>query len=159
MAQLREVFEQLGCTDVRTYIQSGNVVFDTRSRSATLDATIESALEARFGFAIPVVLRSREQFRAIVSDAPAGFGQSPDTYHSDVAVLKAPLTSDQAMRAVSVRDGVDQVWPGEGVVYFQRLSARRTESRMSKIAGTPEYRSMTIRNWNTVTALLALLDE
>ncbi len=159
MAQLREVFEQLGCTDVRTYIQSGNVVFDTRSRSATLDATIESALEARFGFAIPVVLRSRGQFRAIVSDAPAGFGQSPDTYHSDVAVLKAPLTSDQAMRAVSVRDGVDQVWPGEGVVYFQRLSARRTESRMSKIAGTPEYRSMTIRNWNTVTALLALLDE
>ena len=159
MAQLREVFEQLGCTDVRTYIQSGNVVFDTRLRSATLDATIESALEARFGFAIPVVLRSRGQFRAIVSDAPAGFGQSPDTYHSDVAVLKAPLTSDQAMRAVSVRDGVDQVWPGEGVVYFQRLSARRTESRMSKIAGTPEYRSMTIRNWNTVTALLALLDE
>ncbi len=159
MAQLREVFEQLGCTDVRTYIQSGNVVFETRSRSATLDATIESALEARFGFAIPVVLRSRGQFRAIVSDAPAGFGQSPDTYHSDVAVLKAPLTSDQAMRAVSVRDGVDQVWPGEGVVYFQRLSARRTESRMSKIAGTPEYRSMTIRNWNTVTALLALLDE
>ena len=159
MAQLREVFEQLGCTDVRTYIQSGNVVFDTRLRSATLDATIESALEARFGFAIPVVLRSREQFRAIVSDAPAGFGQSPDTYHSDVAVLKAPLTSDQAMRAVAVRDGVDQVWPGEGVVYFQRLSARRTESRMSKIAGTPEYRSMTIRNWNTVTALLALLDE
>ena len=159
MAQLREVFGELGCTDVRTYIQSGNVVFDTRSRSAALDATIETALEARFGFAIPVVLRSHEQFRAIVDDAPAGFGQSPDTYHSDVAVLKAPLTSDDAMRAVSLRDGVDEVWPGEGVVYFQRLSVRRTESRMSKIAGTPEYRSMTIRNWNTITALLALLDE
>jgi len=159
MAQLREVFDRLGCTEVRTYIQSGNVVFDTRSRSARLDATIEAALEARFGFEIPVVLRSQAAFRAIVDDAPPGFGRSPDTYHSDVAVLKAPLTSEQAMRAVSVREGVDEVWPGNGAIYFQRLSARRTESRMSKIAGTAEYRSMTIRNWNTVTALLALLDE
>lgn len=159
MAQLREVFERLGCTNVRTYIQSGNVVFDTRSRSTTLDATIAAALEQQFGFEIPVVLRSQAAFRAIVDDAPPGFGQAPDTYHSDVAVLKAPLTSEQAMRAVSVREGVDEVWPGNGVIYFQRLSARRTESRMSKIAGTAEYRSMTIRNWNTVTALLALLGE
>ena len=159
MAQLREVFELLGCTHVRTYIQSGNVVFDTRSRSTGLEATIATALEQRFGFEIPVVLRSHAAFRSIVDDAPSGFGQSPDTYHSDVAVLKAPLTSEQAMRAVSVREGVDEVWPGNGVVYFQRLSARRTESRMSKIAGSAEYRSMTIRNWNTITALRSMLDE
>lgn len=158
MVQLREVFAELGCTDVRTYIQSGNVVFDGPSRSAPTEAGIEAALEAHFGFAIPVVLRSHAQFRAIVDDAPSGFGQSPDTYHSDVAVLKAPLTSSQAMRAVALREGVDEVWPGEGVLYFQRLSARRTESRMSKIAGTPEYRSMTVRNWNTTTTLLGLLD-
>ncbi|MEN9644686.1 MAG: hypothetical protein RL238_1355 [Actinomycetota bacterium] len=157
MAALREEFEAFGCTEVRTYIQSGNVVFDMPGRSPA-EADLESALEARFGFAIPVVLRTRAQFRSIVHDAPSGFGQSPDTYHSDVAVLKAPLTSAQAMRAVGVRDGVDEVWPGKGVVYFQRLSARRTESRMSKIAGTPEYRSMTIRNWNTVTTLRTMLD-
>lgn len=157
MVDLREVFEAFGCTEVRTYIQSGNVVFDMPGRSPA-EADLESALAARFGFAIPVVLRTATQFRAIVADAPPGFGQLPDTYHSDVAVLKAPLTSAQAMRVVALREGVDEVWPGKGVVYFQRLSARRTESRMSKIAGTPEYRSMTIRNWNTTMALLAMLD-
>jgi uncharacterized protein (DUF1697 family) len=60
---------------------------------------------------------------------------------------------------VQLRDGVDEAWPGTGVVYFARLSARRTASRMGRIVGTPEYRSMTIRNWATTTKLLALLDE
>ena len=46
-----------------------------------------------------------------------------------------------------------------GVLYFARLSARRTQSRMSSIVGTPEYALMTIRNWSTTTKLLALLDD
>jgi uncharacterized protein (DUF1697 family) len=56
------------------------------------------------------------------------------------------------------REGVDQVWSGEGVVYFSRLSARRTESRLSRVASTSEYSLMTIRNWNTTTTVLARLD-
>ena len=58
-----------------------------------------------------------------------------------------------------MRDGVDQAWPGTGVLYFARLSARRTQSKMSSIVGTPEYKLMTIRSWKTTTKLLALLDE
>ena len=73
--------------------------------------------------------------------------------------LKAPLTSGQAMRVVKLRDGVDQAWPGSGVVYFARLSERRTQSLMSRIVGTPEYQRMTIRSWSTTTKLLGLLDE
>ena len=45
------------------------------------------------------------------------------------------------------------------MVYFARLSAERTKSRMSSIAGTPEYANMTIRSWKTTTKLLTLLDE
>ena len=63
------------------------------------------------------------------------------------------------MRVVELRDGVDRAWPGTGVLYFQRLSARRTASRMGRIVGTPEYQRMTIRSWTTTTTLLALLDE
>ena len=54
---------------------------------------------------------------------------------------------------------VVRAWPGRGVVYFERLSAERTKSRMSRIVGTPEYASMTIRSWATTTKLLALLDD
>ena len=73
--------------------------------------------------------------------------------------LKAPLTAKQAMGVVELREGVDQAWPGTGVLYFARRSAERTRSRMSKIVGTPEYKLMTIRSWSTTTKLLALLDE
>jgi uncharacterized protein (DUF1697 family) len=62
------------------------------------------------------------------------------------------------MRVVDLREGVDQAWPGTGVLYFERLSARRTQSRMGKIVGTPEYKRMTIRSWSTTTKLLDLLD-
>ena len=63
------------------------------------------------------------------------------------------------MRAFDPREGVDQVWAGNGVIYSQRLSAQRTRSRLSKIAGSPFYKNMTIRNWNTTTTLLELLTK
>jgi uncharacterized protein (DUF1697 family) len=157
MADLRAAFVDAGFTDVVTYIQSGNVVFDTTLPTRSLEAHIESALEQRFGHPIVVVTRSRGQMRAVVADAPQGFGTQPGSYHSDVMVLKAPLTSAQVMEVVALKPEVDRAWPGHGVVYFERLSARRTESRLSKIMGTPEYRLMTVRNWNTTTKLVELL--
>ena len=72
--------------------------------------------------------------------------------------MKAPLSSQHAMRVVDLREGVDQAWPGTGVTYFARLSSRRAQSRMSRIVGTSEYRQMTIRSWTTTTKLLGLLD-
>jgi uncharacterized protein (DUF1697 family) len=116
-------------------------------------------LQLRFGVPIVVVVRSHRQLRTVVEKAPAGFGAQPDTYHSDVIFMKAPLTSKQAMQVVKLREGVDQAWPGSGVVYFARLSERRTQSRMSSIASTPEYQRMTIRSWTTTTKLLQLADQ
>jgi uncharacterized protein (DUF1697 family) len=156
MADLRAAFEDAGHAAVRTYIQSGNVLFEAGGRVD--EAAVEAFLERRFGMPLVVVLRTERQLRAVVEGAPEGFGQRPDELHSDVVFLKAPLTSAQAMRVVQVREGVDQAWPGRGVVYFARLSARRTASRMGRIIGTPEYQRMTIRSWSTTTKLLSLLD-
>lgn len=61
------------------------------------------------------MVRSRAQLRSVVANAPAGFGTRPDTYHSDVIFLRAPLTPKQAMRVVQQREGVDSVWAGRGV--------------------------------------------
>ena len=156
MADLRAVFEAEGFDAVRTYIQSGNVLFE--SDGPVAEDALESALERRFGFPLVVVVRSHRQLRTVIDKAPSGFGQAPDTYHSDVVFLKGGLTSRRAMRVVELREGVDRAWPGPGVVYFDRVSARRTASRMGRIVGTPEYQRMTIRNWATTTKLLGLLD-
>jgi uncharacterized protein (DUF1697 family) len=55
------------------------------------------------------------------------------------------------------REGVDKIWPGDGVIYSQRLSSQRTRSRLNKIVGTPAYQCMTIRSWTTTTKLLEML--
>ncbi len=158
MADLRSTFEADGYQAVRTYINSGNVLFESGAPPDSLEGELEAMLERRFGFPLVVVVRSHLQLRKVVEEAPDGFGAEPETYHSDVIFLKAPLSSRQAMKVVERREGVDQAWPGTGVLYFARLSERRTQSRMSRIVGTPEYSQMTIRSWTTTTKLLGLLD-
>ena len=158
MADLRAAFEAAGFGAVSTYIQSGNVLFESDDPIASLQGNVETLLERRLVFPLVVVVRSHRQLRNVVDKAPSGFGGAPDTYHSDAIFLKGRLSSRQAMRVVDLRDGVDRAWPAAGVIYFARLSARRTQSRMGRIVGTPEYQQMTIRSWSTTTKLLGLLD-
>lgn len=158
MADLRDVFERHGYAKVATYIQSGNVIFESDAARDSLERNVESMLETELDLPIVVVVRSHLQLRNVIAKAPAGFGAQPDRFHSDAVFLKAPLTARRTMGVVQLRDGVDRAWVGTGVVYFQRLSARRTQSKMSKIVSTPEYSLMTIRSWRTTTRLLELLD-
>jgi len=158
MAELRQAFEDAGYDAVSTYIQSGNVLFASDAPRASLEDDVEAMLERRLGASLRVVVRSHRQLRNVVENAPDSFGQQPDRYHSDVLFLKGTLSSQRALRVVDLREGVDQAWPGTGVLYFARLSERRTQSRMGNIVGTPEYQQMTIRSWTTTTKLLGLLD-
>jgi uncharacterized protein (DUF1697 family) len=159
MAALRSCFEEQGFDDVATYIQSGNVVFTSDASSATaLTEPIERMLAASFDYEASVVLRSRAQMRSIVERAPAGFGAEPARYRYDVLFLKAPVTAKTAMRSMRIREGVDRAHAGTGVVYHSRLTARATQSLLGKIVGTPVYRNMTIRNWNTTTKLAQMLE-
>jgi uncharacterized protein (DUF1697 family) len=159
MADLRRAFEEAGHGDVGTYIQSGNVIFTSSAPKAILEADVENMLERRLGYPLVVVVRSLAQLRSVVDQAPDGFGAAPAKYHADAIFLRSPLTAGQVMKMVELRDGVDEAWPGRGVVYFRRLSAQRTKSRMARIVGTPEYALMTIRNWNTTTRLLHMLED
>ena len=160
MADLRACVEATGAADVATYIQSGNVLFDGGPTSgATWRSRFEMALSERFGYAATVVVRSHAQLQATVKGAPRGYGDEPDAYLYDVLFLVEPLTADEVVATVPVREEVDEIAAGDGVVYHRRLAARATQSRFSKVVGMPIYKSMTIRNWRTTTKLLGMLDE
>jgi uncharacterized protein (DUF1697 family) len=58
-----------------------------------------------------------------------------------------------------VKPGVDRAVAGDGVLYFSRLIARASQSHLARIVGTPVYRHMTIRNWNTSSRLLGLMQQ
>jgi uncharacterized protein (DUF1697 family) len=155
MAALRELLESHGHTNVSTYIASGNVILSSDRTAAEIKRELEEALPRTFKLdseQIAVLLLTRAQIRAVVRERPTGFGDHPEKYHSD-AVFLMGIDAATAMKVFDPRPGVDEVWPGKGVIYSQRLSAQRTKSRLSKIVGTPAYKSMTIRSWATTLAL------
>ncbi|HJU02814.1 MAG TPA: DUF1697 domain-containing protein [Actinomycetes bacterium] len=160
MAQLKACFEELGCENVRTYIASGNVLFESTRSSAELTEEIQEALPKRFELdseLIRILVLSRDQMRKVIDQAPKGFGTEPGKYHSD-AIFLMGISSDEAIKLFSPREGVDKVWQGDLAIYSQRLSAERTKSRLSKIMSSPLYRQMTIRSWVTTARLFELMN-
>jgi uncharacterized protein (DUF1697 family) len=161
MAPLRALLEELGYSNVSTYIASGNVILSSDRPAAEIKREIEEALPKIFRLhseLVAVLVLSRAQMRAVVDNKPEGFGDHPGTYHSD-AVFLIGIDATTAMQVFDPRPDVDQVWPGDGVIYSQRLSAERTRSRLGKIVGTQPYKSMTIRSWATTIALLQLMER
>jgi uncharacterized protein (DUF1697 family) len=158
MTELKACFEKQRLHDVATFIQSGNVLFSSDEPARDrLTQRIERALSKAFGYDAAIVLRSQKQLKAVVERAPPEFGAHPNDYRYDTMFLKEPMTASTAMKSVLLKDGVDRAWAGPGVLYFSRLVAKASQSRLSRLASLPIYRSMTIRNWNTTTKLLAMM--
>jgi uncharacterized protein (DUF1697 family) len=161
MAGLRKCLEEQGFSNVSTFIASGNGFLKSGKPASEVKDQIEKVLPENFKLddeLIKVLVLTRNQLQAIIDNKPEGFGEQPEKYHSD-AIFLMGIDSAQAMPAFDPREGVDKVWPGDGVIYSQRLSSQRTKSRLSKIMGSPVYKSMTIRNWNTTTKLLEILGK
>lgn len=161
MADLRKCLEELGFSNVSTYIASGNVILESDKHPDEIGTQIEHILPRKFKLdseLIKVLVVSRNQLQAVVANKPKGFGEQPEKYHSD-AIFLMGIDSAQAMPIFDPREGVDKVWSGDGVIYSQRLSAERTKSRLNKIMLSPLYKSMTIRSWNTTTKLLEILKK
>ena len=161
MAKLKLCLEELGCENVATYINSGNVVLDSKKSASAIEAEIEKTLPKRFKLdsaLIKVLALSKAKFKAMATGGPKGFGKEPGKYHSDAIFLMRGLKLKDAVSAFDPREGVDTFWPGKGVIYHQRLSAKRTKSRLNKVVASEHYTSMTIRNWATTSKLLEMLD-
>ncbi|MCQ1956410.1 DUF1697 domain-containing protein [Arthrobacter sp. zg-Y826] len=155
MKELRGHLEGLGFQQVSTYIASGNVFLASNDDAGSVGRQIEAALTDNFDLddeLIKVLVLGRAQLQAVVEHRPQHFGERPDLYHSD-AIFLMDIDADTAMDAFRPREGVDEIWAGEGVIYSQRLSSELTKSRLSAIAASPLYKSMTIRSWNTTQKL------
>jgi uncharacterized protein (DUF1697 family) len=156
MKDLVAHLSEAGYDDVSTYIQSGNVFFARTGKPRDIESDLTRLIHERFGFDVPVVVQSQAEVAKVVAEAPAGFGD-PE-HRCDVIFLKHPLSAAEAMASMPTpREGVDQVWPGPGVIYFSRLDAQASKSRLSRITASPIYPSITIRNWNTTRKLHELL--
>ncbi|ANP74445.1 DUF1697 domain-containing protein [Cryobacterium arcticum] len=157
MSDVVTEFRAAGYTNVSTHGQSGNVLFETDSGGIELENTIEDMLHERFNVPILVLTRSHQELAATVAQAPADHGS--DQLRSDVFFLKLPLTAEAAFAELpELREGVDSIAPGPGALYFSRVAARATTTRIQRLYAMPMFQQMTVRTWRVTTRLLKLLD-
>ncbi len=159
MAELRQLMvDDLGFEDVTTLVQSGNVVFTApRTAADELGARIGEALEDRYGFAVPTMIRTGPQLVKVIEANPfPDLAKDPTKVHVAFAdgPTKASLVADVDRSAFAPED----FHVGKAEVYL----AHPDGAGRSKMKVPFEKRlgvSLTTRNWNTVTKLAALLSD
>ena len=157
MAALKACLENTGFDRVETFIQSGNVVFETRQKSiAKLTAQIDTAIEAAFGIDPRVVVLSRDRLKTVLGEAPAPWRSRTDL-RMNIAFLRPPVTAALALKEVDLRAGVDAVEAGEGVLYMSTTIRDVAKSRLSRIVTKPVYQQMTIRTYGTCQKIQSLM--
>jgi uncharacterized protein (DUF1697 family) len=159
MSDLRELVTRLGFSEVRTFIQSGNVVFRSDKKdTARLERLLEAETEKRLGIKVDYFVRSAEEWRAIVAANPFRNEARRDPGHLLVAFLKDVPSADDvdALRAAIVgREVVRSVGRQAYIVYPDGVGRSRLTSVLTeKKLGTRG----TARNWNTVLKLGALAE-
>jgi uncharacterized protein (DUF1697 family) len=159
MAALKACLENAGFDRVETFIQSGNVVFESGQRSAAkLTSQIDAAVDAALGLDPRVVVLSRDLLKAVLAGAPAAWRSRTDL-RMNIAFLRPPVTAAVALKEVDVRPGVDAVAAGKGVLYMSTALRDLGKSRMSPIVMKPVYQEMTIRTYATCQKILALMER
>ena len=160
MAALKECFESLGFQKVRTYINSGNVIFETdESNTTALARMIEERIEQSFSHSVKVVVFSRDEWRDIIEAAPQQWGSDMERYRYNLLVLLPPTTAQDAIEQCGQpKPDIEFAEAGERVIYQGAQWKAITRTNYAKIVGKPIYKQMTIRNYNTSIKLLSLLE-
>lgn len=159
MESLRNAFIKAGYTNVATYIQSGNVIFETDEKSVNkISIAIEKMLSKEFSYSATVIIRTHSELLKIVHEAPSLWNTEQDL-RCYVAFVREPITPKDVIREVIINADVDTVESGTRVVYMTTKMSEIAKSGFSKLTGKKIYKDITIRNYNTVKKLLALMQE
>jgi uncharacterized protein (DUF1697 family) len=154
MTELAALFAKAGARDVTTYIQSGNVVFT--GDGAKVARAAAAAIAKRYGFEVPVITRSAAQLREVVTKNP--FAREP-TKALHVAFLADAPAAATAAKLDPARGGTDRfALVGRDIYLCCPDGLARTKLSNSYFDTTLATTS-TLRNWNTVLALIERLGE
>ena len=160
MEALRASFGALGFSRVRTYVQSGNVVFEASKTSTTsLSKKIREKILSDYGFSVPLILRTSGEMKKIVSDNPFSKEKEVDRSKLHVTFLSEPPASAALVKLDALKGSPDEFRVKDREVYLYcpngygrtKLSNASFEKLLSVEATT--------RNWKTVNTLAAMSSE
>ncbi|MEU4425934.1 DUF1697 domain-containing protein [Actinoplanes sp. NPDC024001] len=155
MADLRTLLIEQGYGGVATLLQSGNVVLDSDQPAASLGPALEEAITKRFGMPVEVILRSRDEIAQVVALNPLG-SVADDGSRYVVAFLASPASEDPLK---GVDTGDERYVLSGAEMYLWLPGGQQNSPLMKALAKIKAGPSATVRNWNTVEKLLAMLDR
>lgn len=157
MDALKDCLVKLGYENVRTYINSGNVLFDTAvTDQSELANTIGLALLETFDFPITVIIRSEKELKKIAKAIPSHW-QNNDEQKTDVLFLLPDYDSPKTKAKIATTPGVDALIYTKGALIWNVSKDQYNKSGMRKFIGSVVYKNMTARNVNTVRKLASLV--
>jgi uncharacterized protein (DUF1697 family) len=155
MGRLRQTLANLGYSDVRTYLQSGNAIFTSKAGPAEAATTLEDAIAGEFGIDCRVIVRTAAEVRAIMAADPLLHLLGNPSRHF-VAFPDGPPRPEGVTSLTSEDYGIDQLRVVDSHVYLwcpDGISKSPfARANFDRILGVP----VTMRNWNTVTRLAEL---
>lgn len=158
MADLKTALEKNTFENVHTYIQSGNVIFESVEKDTDkLSAMVSSVIEATFQLPVGAAVFSQQDWQQVIDDAPEWWGRDEGWKHNLLIMIKPYDMKETAAVFERLKPGIEKIEPGQGVLYQSLLFQKFGQTSASKLISSPLYKRMTIRNYNTATKLCTIM--
>ncbi len=156
MEALRTACEAAGLTSVVTFIQSGNVVFESGKSAQVLEKLFVGILEKEFAVKTVVVVIGAAEYRAIVRHFPKAFSVHPDWRHDVFFLGSAEEARAIAKEFAGQADGLIVSSYGQAVYWSRDREDGAPDKSVRKLLAHPAYKRMTIRNNRTTEKITSL---
>lgn len=152
MKKLKKLFESLGYADVVTYLNSGNILFESDAEQDTLQKEIPKKLKKEFGFEIQTLIKSEKEVKKIADAIPENWKNDSDQ-KTDVAYLFPGIDSKKIIDELPVKKEFMDIRSVQGAIFWNIKRKEYSKSHLNKIISHALYQLMTLRNVNTARYL------
>jgi len=152
MKKLKAIFESLGCINVSTYINSGNVIFESKDNHENILNKIKDSFKKEFDFEIPFLVKTEKEMKKIANAIPTEW-QNDSSQRSDVAYLFPEVDSKKIIDDLPVKKEFMDMLYVKGAIYWNIDRKNYNKSHLNKIISHKLYQFMTVRNVNTARYL------
>lgn len=157
MAELKVIFENMGYKNVRTYIQSGNVVFESaKVKNESIANKLEAGLKEALGYAVSVVVRTKLEIESIIAGYPFNKVKGHEDFKRDVAFLSA-IPEKSAVKELETLSTPDELFKVIGNNVYTIRNKTFPDALIGKGVLEKKLKVIaTVRNWNTVNKILTI---
>lgn len=159
MAELKKEFESLKFEDVKTYLNSGNVIFSSREEnSEKITKQIEEMLKKNYDFKIPVFVIEQEKLKDILEHAPTWWGSDDKAIYDNLIFIIPPLSFKEVFEEIGeAKEDLEKIQNYNDVIFwsFSRKDYQKT-NWWSQTAKTNVSKKLTIRTANTVRKIVSM---